>query len=104
MTKTLAQANLPNVKLKVDSFSLSVSPHKHSATVYWGDGGTDDHVNSSTFSTRLNGNAKTNTAYTNDAGGGTTGTATPSTQSLGSGQALDITPAYYTCHMWLRLT
>lgn len=35
---------------------------------------------------------------------GTTNTAQPQTVNLGSGQALDITPAYYTVHMWLRLT
>ena len=35
---------------------------------------------------------------------GTTNTAQPQTVNLGSGQALDITPSYYTCHMWLRLT
>jgi hypothetical protein len=33
---------------------------------------------------------------------GTTNTAQPQTVNLGSGQALDITPSYYTCHMWLR--
>jgi hypothetical protein len=35
---------------------------------------------------------------------GTTNTAQPQTVNLGSGQALDITPSYYTVHMWLRLT
>lgn len=33
---------------------------------------------------------------------GTTSSASPQTSALGSGQALDITPAYYSCHMWLR--
>ena len=33
---------------------------------------------------------------------GTTNTAQPQTVNLGSGQALDITPSYYTVHMWLR--
>ncbi|WP_300620335.1 hypothetical protein [uncultured Fusobacterium sp.] len=35
---------------------------------------------------------------------GSTNSVSPQTNNLGSGQALDITPAYYTCHMWLRLT
>jgi hypothetical protein len=35
---------------------------------------------------------------------GSTNSVSPQTNSLGSGQAFDITPSYYTCHMWLRLT
>ena len=34
----------------------------------------------------------------------TAGNIAPQTSALGSGQALDITPSYYTVHMWLRLT
>jgi hypothetical protein len=35
---------------------------------------------------------------------GSTSSASPQTSALGSGQALDITPSYYTCHMWLRIS
>lgn len=35
---------------------------------------------------------------------GSTNSVSPQTSALGSGQALDITPSYYTVHMWLRLT
>lgn len=35
---------------------------------------------------------------------GSTNSVAPQTSALGSGSALDITPAYYTVHMWLRLT
>ncbi|WP_349763612.1 hypothetical protein [Fusobacterium sp. SYSU M8D902] len=37
---------------------------------------------------------------------GSTSPANPVTSvgNTGNGQALDITPSYYTCHMWLRLT
>lgn len=35
---------------------------------------------------------------------GSTNSVAPQTSALGSGSALDVTPAYYTCHMWLRLT
>lgn len=35
---------------------------------------------------------------------GTTGTASPYTSALGSGTPLDITPAYYTVHVWKRLS
>ena len=33
---------------------------------------------------------------------GTTNSVSPQTNVLGNGQALDITPAYYTTHIWLR--
>lgn len=35
---------------------------------------------------------------------GSTNSVSPQTSALGSGSALDITPSYYTVHMWLRLT
>lgn len=35
---------------------------------------------------------------------GSTNSVAPQTSALGSGSALDVTPAYYTVHMWLRLT
>lgn len=35
---------------------------------------------------------------------GSTNSVSPQTSALGSGSALDVTPAYYTVHMWLRLT
>lgn len=35
---------------------------------------------------------------------GSTNSVSPQTSSLGSGSALDVTPAYYTVHIWLRLT
>lgn len=46
---------------------------------------------------------KFNTA---SAGGDTTGSATPSISigSTGSGSAFSILSAYYTVHMWLRLS
>ena len=44
------------------------------------------------------------TVVTESGGGTNTGTASPYTSSLGSGTPLDITPAYYTVHIWKRLT
>lgn len=73
MSKTISQTNLPNVKLTVDSFSVTMSAHSHYRNF-----------------------------NTNSAGGGSSSTASPQTSTLGSGQALDITPSYYTTHMWLR--
>ena len=41
---------------------------------------------------------------TGEGGGQNTGTASPYISALGSGTPLDITPAYYTVHIWKRLT
>ena len=106
-TKTISKANLPNVKLQVDSFSLTTTKHIHGlrgnaggnlgilfqqtnviAGIQYGGAGS--------FSTSANVMA--------EGGGQNTGAAAPYTSSLGSGTPLDIPPAYYTVHIWKRLT
>ena len=42
--------------------------------------------------------------YTNSLDNTSTGTASPFTSTLGSGTPLDITPSFYTVHIWKRLT
>lgn len=110
-SKTITQANLPNIKLTVNSFSLSRGTMEivgtHQYVKEW------DAVNKPTGAFQSLGNNfqgpgsgasnmckldfQASRAWT-----GTTNTAQPQTVNLGSGQALDITPSYYTCHMWLR--
>ena len=97
-TKTIAKENLPNIKLQVDAFSVTTAKHTHSYTAFnpgarrsGGFPGGNDWGN----------NYTTNTV---EGGGQNTGTASPYTSSLGSGTPLDITPAYYTVHIWKRLT
>ena len=114
MNKNILQANLPNVKLNVDSFSLSRGNMDITGT--WRAKALTDGAASGNFTGAL---YKTNEVYgtaqsfsSSTTGGiglkasrswtGTTNSVSPQTSSLGSGQALDITPAYYTCHMWLR--
>lgn len=106
-SKTIAQANLPNVKLTVDSFTASISPHYHGT----GNGMLNNHGIHGDYSTTSKPlgyyatEGKTTYEFkTSTNGGGTTGSVSPQTSALGSGSALDITPCYYTCHMWLRLT
>ncbi len=110
MSKTISQANLPNVKLTVDSFSLSrgnmniighmFGCYNPDATPYGGAfykengnytgvGGTSSGRGLSKFDASR--------SWT-----GTTNSVSPQTNALGSGQALDITPSYYTTHIWLR--
>lgn len=96
-TKTIAKANLPNIKLQVDSFSLTTQPHTHPITYRRGSG--SDNFPSSYESTHTNMNINTG-----EGGGQNTGIASPYTSTLGSGTPLDITPPYYTVHIWKRLT
>lgn len=96
-TKTIAKANLPNIKLQVDSFTLTTQPHTHPITYRRGSG--SDNFPSSYESSHTNMNINTG-----EGGGQNTGTASPYTSALGSGTPLDITPAYYTVHIWKRLT
>lgn len=98
-TKTITQANLPNIKLKVDTFSLTTAKHTHPVGYSYG-------ANIDRFpSTYGSGNGIDQyTHNTKEGGGENTGTASPYTSTLGSGTPLDITPAYYTVHIWKRLT
>ncbi|WP_462433278.1 phage baseplate protein [Fusobacterium sp. THCT1E1] len=96
-TKTISKANLPAVKVQVDSFTLTTQPHTHpyvTPIVQWvGSGGWDGQ-----------GWSQHITSTTGTGGGQNTGTAAPYTSALGSGTPLDITPAYYTVHIWKRLS
>ena len=102
MNKNISQANLPNVKLTVNSFSVTMSAHSHGYARYvgyaWGD------ANAEVTQDGNGPQAHYRNFNTNSAGGGSSSTASPQTSALGSGQALDITPAYYTTHMWLRIS
>ena len=99
---SISKANLPNIKLKVDSFSLTTSAHTHSLTLRtrYGGGGYNRNPGWS----GEDGDLGATTANTTSAGGQNTGTASPSTESLGSGTALTIQPAYITLKFWKRLS
>ena len=94
---SIVKANLPNIKLKVDSFSLTISPHSHTIPTE-GSWSGSNHISSG------NGRANNNKLTRNSGGGQNTGTASPSTEVLGSGTALTIKPAYITLKFWKRLT
>lgn len=114
-TKTITQANLPNVKLKVDSFNLGRGTQEITGTfagytvsensnvsgaftsdnaVYQGPDDTDNNIEGQ--------NTTTFTASRSWTGMSTS--ASPYTSALGSGTPLDITPSFYTVHIWKRLT
>ena len=98
----IVKANLPNVKLKVDSFSLTTKPHTHDL------GPWNDQKSSGTYMTMQYQSWRTpnkgNYWITQSGGGENTGTASPNTETLGSGTPLSIQPAYITLKFWKRLT
>lgn len=110
---SIGKTNLPNIKLKVDSFTVSIGSHNH--YIFANGTGSD---NSSTILTPVTNrhnsssleyaiqwsSTRANKGRTNDAGNGTTGTASPNTEALGSGTALSIQPAYITLKFWKRLS
>lgn len=118
-SKTIAQANLPNVKLTVNSFSLSRGTQDITGVLQYSRTGNgvfniatgafvpSDSYNYSMGTTGASGGLQSYRKFDFTASKtwtGSTNSVSPQTSALGSGSALDVTPAYYTCHMWLRLT
>lgn len=118
-SKTIAQANLPNVKLTVNSFSLSKGTQEITGSINNNYGTNNGYINTASGAFVLassvaygigGSNAWSGTHYkgfsftASKTWTGSTNSVSPQTSALGSGSALDITPAYYTVHMWLRLT
>ena len=108
---TLTKDNMPNMKLKVDSFSATLSSHYHYIAVTQASenaltasnylttsAGTNDWGGYTLHST----NTVANVGKTSDSGGGNTGTVSPSTEALGSGNAITIQPEYITLKYWKR--
>ena len=103
---SISKTNLPNVKLKVDSFSLTTTEHKHDIYAYWSYNNAGVHNREGAFAYGVNETVtkkiEPNACFY--AGGQNTGTASPSTETLGSGTALSIQPAYITLKFWKRLS
>lgn len=101
MSKTLSVANMPTHSHSASQSAHSHTQPKHTHGVNW--------VNSEGWGvgnglSRRSPGGPTGTYDTNAAGGGTTGSAQPSISigNAGSGSAFDITPSYYTVHIWKR--
>ena len=95
---TIQKANLPAVKIQLESFSVTTQPHQHNIK------GWRDEAYDSSASLAAGGASVTSTAHTESGGGANTGTASPYTQNLGSGSAISINPTYITVRAWKRLT
>ena len=110
---SINKANLPNVKLSIGSFSATIGAHNH----YIFANGTGSDSGSTTLTPVTNrhnsasveyaiqwSSTRANKGRTSDSGNGTTGSVSPSTETLGSGTALTIQPTYITLKFWKRLT
>lgn len=101
---SIEKENLPNVKLQVDTFSVTTQPHTHQLTQTGSDYYTHYgknyiyHVND--IASYKNGMIDA----IKEAGGENTGSASPSTETLGSGTSLSIQPTYITLKFWKRLS
>ena len=102
---TLTKDNLPNTKVSIDTFSVTVSPHYHNE----GHACWEDDPNA--FGKDWTGGAgalqfrettKTLRYRTSTAGGGSTSTASPQTSALGKGTAITIQPEFITLKFWKR--
>ena len=100
---SITKANLPAISIKVNSFSLTTTKHTHTFQIRMD---ADEGGGGPYYGTPGNGHygsVKTSNPTT-EAGGQNTGTASPSTETLGSGTALLIQPEYITLKFWKRLT
>lgn len=100
---SITKANLPAISIKVNSFSLTTTKHTHTFEIRMD---ADEGGGGPYYGTPGNGHygsVKTSNPTT-EAGGQNTGTASPSTETLGSGTALLIQPEYITLKFWKRLT
>ena len=102
---TIQKANLPAVKIQLESFSVTTQPHKHTigSEVRW-----DEHLwaNSRRYlnAGQNNYDVKDTTDPCGSGGGANTGTASPYTQNLGNGTAISVNPTYITIRAWKRLS
>lgn len=109
----IAKTNLPNVKLSIGSFSATIGAHNHYIFAN-GTGSDSSNVNLTPVTNRHNSasveyvihwsSTRANKGRTSDSGNGTTGSVSPYTESLGSGTALTVQPAYITLKFWKRLS
>ena len=109
---TLTKANLPNVKLKVDKFSLTTNSHYHYVahnSAAAGGENAEQYIRKQRYSSAsveyafITVGSSPNFGRTSSSAPNT-GSTSPSTESLGSASAIGITPAYITVKIWKRLT
>ena len=99
---SISKTNLPAISLRVNSFSVTTQAHKHTLKSQGVGAGWKQEANA--LAGVESNSYASNTGTTFSGGGQNTGTASPSTETLGSGTALSIQPAYITLKFWKRLS
>lgn len=111
-TVTISKANLPNVKLQIDSFSLGKGTMEITGKVGSFSGNTSFYSEGALKLVAGGVNVRSGAEYrtanlelkASDGWTGMSTSASPYTNPLGDGTALDITPSFYTVHIWKRLS
>ena len=85
---SISKTNLPAISLRVNSFNVTTQAHKH--TLKSQGVGTGWKQEANALAGVENNSYASNTGTTFSGGGQNTGTASPSTETLGSGTALNI--------------
>ncbi|MFR4520361.1 MAG: hypothetical protein ACLT40_10430 [Fusobacterium sp.] len=95
---SITKANLPAIKLQVNSFTLSGNVKVETLNDFSGSTHGGGYYTANSGFQQLGWHSKfIKTSLTN-------GTASPLTESLGSGTSLSIQPAYITLKFWKRLS
>ena len=99
---TIQKNNLPAVKIQLENFSVTTQPHTHKTidkNYGWIEYLTGSGHGAGWLTTKTSPHI-----FTAQGGGANTGSASPYTQNLGNGTALNIQPLYITLKFWKRLT
>ena len=100
----IVKANLPAIKIQLESFSVTTQPHKHEEGSGHYATGKFGHISDTSVRRNTGDDRGVVRNYTSTDGGANTGTASPYTQNLGSGTTLSIQPSYITLKFWKRLS
>lgn len=103
---TLTKDNLPNIKLNTTTASASIAAHDHKLVTGRNDTtsyhGTSNQYGFGHIGRGVNYKDPASSGWVQSGGGGTTGTFSLQTETLGSGSAITIHPEYITLKYWKR--
>ncbi len=107
---TISKANLPAVKVQLESFQLGKGTQEITGSFGYSGFGLFDYANGAFYKSG-SGTSFSSTGYGYNIGfkasnswTGMSTSATPYTQNLGSGTAISINPTYITIRAWKRLS
>ena len=105
---TLTKDNLPNIKLNTTTASASIADHDHKLVTGRNDTtsyhGTSNQYGFGHIGHGVNYKDPASSGWVQSGGGGTTGTFSLQTETLGSGSAITIQPEFITLKFWKRLS